>query len=106
MQMDIQRLRNLTTGRLHTRIDHVYQDLQYLIGVEGLMTHQLGNANKALEPYLRNAIPDQRFWDGKYDITHVGDYPIVSAEGAERDEILERYKGLPSPLLRFSVSDK
>lgn len=29
-RMDIQRLRNLTTGRLHTEMAHIYQDIEYL----------------------------------------------------------------------------
>ena len=35
--MDIQRLRNLTTGRLHTQMTDIYMDLDYLTG-QSLMT--------------------------------------------------------------------
>ena len=35
--MDIQRLRNITTCRLHTERGHVYEDLGYIVGDNGLM---------------------------------------------------------------------
>ena len=54
--MDIQRLRNLTTGRLHTKMEHIYADIEHLTGAEGVMTHQLPNACRALEPYLREKV--------------------------------------------------
>ena len=31
--MDIQRLRNLTTGRLHTEMGHIYEDLELITGM-------------------------------------------------------------------------
>ena len=34
-QMDIQRLRNLTTGRLHTKMDHIHEDLGFIVGDDG-----------------------------------------------------------------------
>lgn len=72
--MDIQRLRNLTTGRLHTEMSHIYQDIETLIGSEGIMTHHLPSAMRALEPFLQKRVLCERFWDGKYDVTHTGDY--------------------------------
>lgn len=73
--MEIQRLRNLTTGKLHTKIEHIYEDLEIIIG-EALMTHMLPRANKAIEPWLRKQVPDQRFWDGKFDTEHTGDFEL------------------------------
>lgn len=98
--MDIQRLRNLTTGRLHTEMAHIYEDIEWLTGAEGVMTHQLPNANKAIEPYLREKITDPRFWDGKYDPTHVGDVDIEPMTDEERQEMWKRYIASPSPLER------
>lgn len=96
--MNIQRLRNLTTGRLHTDIGCIYEDLGTIIGQQGLMTHMLGRATKAIEPWLREHVTDQRFWDGKYDTTHVGDYALPEPTADERAAMLERYKALPNPL--------
>lgn len=84
--MDIQRLRNLTTGRLHTTIDHIYEDIEYLTGVKGVMTHQLPNACDALQPYLHEKIKDPRFWDGNFDTEHVGDYEIQPMDEQQRDQ--------------------
>lgn len=71
--MDIQRLRNLTIGRLHTEIGHVYEDLETITGERGLMTHMLPRALVAVEPWLHEHITEPRFWDGGYDTTHIGD---------------------------------
>jgi hypothetical protein len=74
--MDIQRLRNLTTGRLHTDVGFIYQDIEYLTGEKGVMTHMLPNAMRALEPWLREKLSDRRLWDGEYDPSHIGEIDI------------------------------
>jgi len=96
--MDIQRLRNLTTGRLHTDITHVYQDLEYITDSEGIMTHMIPNVIRAVEPWLRTKVTDDRFWDGEHDPSHVGDYEIEPMNDREKQEAFERYKNLPSPI--------
>lgn len=68
-----QQLRNLTTGRLHTKMEDIYADLEYLTGMEGLMTHMLPDANDSVQEHLKAQLPDERFWDGKYDTTHTGE---------------------------------
>ena len=96
--MGVQRLRNLTTGILHTKIEDVYQDIEILVGVEGVMTHQLPNATKALEPWLREQVDDSRFWDGKFDQTHAGSFDGDPMTAADRAAFWERYSKLPSLL--------
>ena len=96
--MDIQRLRNLTTGRLHTEIGHVYEDLEAITGEQGLMTHMLPRAVRAVEPWLREHVTDQRFWDGEYDTTHVGEFALPEPTGEDRAKMFERYKAQPNPL--------
>ncbi len=93
-----QRLRNLTTGRLHTKIDHVYQDIEYLTGEPGIMTHMIPNAMRALEPWLREQVTDARFWDDVHDVTHVGETDVAPMTPTERAAFFERYRTLPSPL--------
>jgi len=90
--MDIQRLRNLTTGRLHTDIGFVYQDLELLTGAKGLMTHMLPRVLQAIEPWLRETIKEERFWDGEYDTTHVGEYDLQLPTEVQRKEFLARFK--------------
>lgn len=97
--MDIQRLQNLTTGRLHTDISHVYEDLGIITGEEGLMTHMLPRAMRAAEPWLREHVTDARFWDGKYDTTHVGDFLLPASSAEDRKAMFERYFAQPNPLL-------
>lgn len=96
--MDIQRLRNLTTGRLHTEIGHVYQDIEFLTGERGVMTHMLPRACRAMEPYLREQVPDEQFWRDEYDTNHTGDIDLRPMNEAERADFWVRYGEMPNPL--------
>ena len=96
--MEIQRLRNLTTGILHTDIGCVYEDLGMLIGINGLMTHMLPRAMNAVEPWLREKVVDPSFWDDKYDPDHSGDYDLPGPTEEDRRLMLERYRAAPDPL--------
>jgi hypothetical protein len=96
--MDIQRLRNLTTGRLHTEMGHIYEDLGMLTGEQGLMTHMLPRAMKAVEPWLREQVKDERFWDGKYDVTHTGEYDLPIPTKEDQQTFFERFAEMPNPL--------
>ena len=96
--MDIQRLRNLTTGRLHTEMGHIYEDLGMLIGESGLMTHMLPRALKSVEPWLRSNVTDPKFWNGEFDKTHNGDYDLLEPTEDDRAVFFERFSGMPNPL--------
>ena len=96
--MDIQRLRNLTTGRLHTEMGHIYEDLGTITGEKGLMTHMLRRAMTAVEPWLREHVTEPRFWDGEYDTTHTGEIELPEPTNEDRAAMFERYKALPNPL--------
>lgn len=96
--MDIQRLRNLTTGRLHTEMGHIYEDLAYIIGDDGIMTHMIPRVARAIAPWLREQVRDERFWDGEFDTTHTGEYPLRAMNPEERKAAFGRYKAMPNPL--------
>ena len=96
--MENQRLRNLTTGRMHTKIGHVYEDLETITGETGLMTHMLPRAVRACEPWLREHVTDPRFWDGEYDPTHTGTTELPEPSEADRQAMTERYFAQPNPL--------
>lgn len=96
--MDIQRLRNLTTGRLHTEMGHIYEDLETVIGEKGLMTHMLPRVLRAIEPWLREKITEPRFWDGEYDTTHTGEIELPEPTEEDREAMLNRYKEMPNPI--------
>jgi len=89
--MGIQRLRNLTTGILHTEVNHIYEDLENITGEKGLMTHMLPRVIRAVEPWLREHIKDGKFWNGEYDTSHTGDYVLPEPTEADRKAIVERY---------------
>ena len=95
---DIQRLRNLTTGRLHTEMDHIYEDLGLITGEKGLMTHMLPRAMRAVEPWLRKKITDPRFWDGEFDTSHTGSFDIPAPTREDLKIFFERFAAMPNPL--------
>ena len=96
--MDIQRIRNLTTGRLHTEMGHVYEDLGWLTGEPGLMTHMLPRALNAVEPWLRENIEDERFWNGEWDTTHIGEIELAEPSKEDKRVFVERFDAMPNPL--------
>lgn len=101
--MNIQRLRNLTTGYLHTDIGHVYEDLELLTGQKGVMTHMLPRLIRAIEPWLLKVVTDNRFWDDKYDPTHNGEYELPEPTHAEREQVIKNYTAQPDPLANKEV---
>lgn len=96
--MNIQRLRNLTTGKLHTEIGHIYEDLGEITGEDGLMTHMLPRVLYAVRPWLTEHVADRRFWDGKYDTSHKGEYELPTPTKEDRAAMFERFKAMPNPL--------
>lgn len=85
MTITNQRLRNLTTGRLHTCMPNIYADLAAFTGIQPL-THQLPALLDAIAPYLKSKLTDPRFWDNKYDPTHVGETEIDAMSPQELDK--------------------
>lgn len=96
--MDAQRLRNLTTGILHTKMYHIYEDLEYITGMGGIFTHMIPRIMQTVAPWLRENVTDERFWDGKFDQTHEGDYPLRQMSKDEVDLAMKHYATLPNPL--------
>lgn len=95
--MDKQRLRNLTTGFLHTDVGYIYQDLEFITGMGGIMTHMLPNILRAVEPWLRVKVTDQEYWDDEYKPELTGNYDLQPMDEQERELMLERYSALPHP---------
>ncbi len=100
MTFSIQRLRNLTTGRLHTNMGDIYVDLQAIFGDTGFMTHMLPNLLDAALPWLRSIGLDARFFDDAHDPSHVGTITIQAPTAADRAAMWGRYRAMPSPLAR------
>jgi hypothetical protein len=90
--VDIQRIRNLTTGKLHTKMSDIYEDLEYLIGEKGIYTHQIPAAYIALLPFLKSRLKTtQRLWDDKYDPTHLGTIALEPLNSEEQVEFWKAY---------------
>lgn len=92
------RLRNLTTHKLHTEIGFVYEDIGFLTGETGIMTHMIPRAMRALTPWLKEKVKDARFWDDAYDPSHEGETAIEPMNEAERGTFFARYLEQPNPL--------
>ena len=97
--MDYQRLRNLTTHRLHTKMSDIYEDLEYITGMPGIMTHMLPRVMMAVEPWLREKIKEEKFWNGEYDAGHTGEYELPPMNKKESAETLKRFASMPSPFI-------
>lgn len=62
------------------------------------MTHMLPRAARAVEPWLREHVTEPRFWDGKYDPSHTGEYDLPEPTFEDRAAMLARYFDQPNPL--------
>lgn len=100
LKLTAKRVRNLTTGILHTCIEDVYRDLEAILGVSCLMSHQLPRVRECVLPWLREKTKnDPAFWDK--DIKIETDWEIdcwSEPSEAERFVMLENYKAMPDPL--------
>lgn len=96
--MDIQRLRNLTTRKLHTESEDFVKDLEMLVGDSRIQIQMISRIMYAIEPWLREKVTDERFWNGKYDPTHVGDYPLPTPSKDDKDNFFARFSAMPNPL--------
>jgi hypothetical protein len=52
---------------------------------------------RSIEWYLRENVDDQRFWDGEYDTTHVGEYDIEPMTEQNKSKMFDIYNSLPHP---------
>ena len=95
--MNIQRLRNLTTGKLHTDMQHIYEDLEMITGQPGIMTHMIPRVMKAVRPWLREQVAEESFWEDVYDPTHVGEYDLPAMTEEESAAAMERFSKMPLP---------
>ena len=94
--MDNQRLRSLTTTIPHTEIGHVYEDLEVIFGEKGLMPHMLPRVLQSIESWLKDNVKDARFWNGKLDVAHTGEFNLPETTPAEKRLFLERFKAIPN----------
>jgi len=81
-----QRLRNLTTGRMHTNANDIKKDLEFFTEEEGIADISMGGANAALLKFLKVRLPDKRFWEDKYDATHDGSTLVSTLTFKEKEE--------------------
>jgi len=98
MIIKAQRLRNLTTGKLHTEMDDIYKDLCAITGEKGLMTHMLPRAMEAITPWLKKHVTDERYWDETLDLVHRGEVDLPEPSKEDRAEMFTIFQSLTNPL--------
>ena len=94
IKMDILRVRNLTTGLLHTEVHHCYEDLSVISGLNTIYTHQIPNLTRAVLPWLREKIQDDKFFNGKYNPSEKGVFWLPKPTEDEQKEIVRRFTEL------------
>ena len=92
--MDVQRLRNLTTGVVHTEEEHIPQDIEYLTGVPGILGEMIPAAIKALKPWLSDLIDDDSMWGAWVDVSNQGELEIHPMNYAEKKAFFKRFNRL------------
>lgn len=86
--MKVQRLRNLTTGKLHTDMSCVYEDIEYITGLR-VFTHQIPDILDAIRPWLKEQVVTKSFWDGVYNPNLIGEYDIQPMTEQEKTKYLK-----------------
>ena len=99
--MDYLRVRNLTTGVVHTSIEDIYKDIQMIFGHQalfnGILCQALGEHKiyagvyYAIKPWLFKVVTDQRFWDDSFDVMHTGNYELPDPTTEDRIEMLKLF---------------
>lgn len=92
-----QRLRNLTTRRLHTEMGHIYEDLEFITGMQGIMTHMIPNMLRSVLPWLKDVVKNPEYWDSTYSPELTGEVLLLPMTEVERDLMMKRYSLLPPP---------
>ena len=54
--------------------------------------------------YLREKVPDARFWYGEYDTTHTGEIDVPPMDEAAQKAMWERYGAMPSLLASIGAN--
>jgi hypothetical protein len=95
--LSTQRLRNLTTGILHTNMEDIREDLEAITGIPALSTYELPDILDALHPFLAEHIIEPRYWTDVLDVTHTGWMVLPAMPAAQRDALLLRLEAIPLP---------
>jgi hypothetical protein len=83
LKISIQRLRNLTTSKLHTRLDDLHEDFERILG-KPISSQSYEYARQAILLWLHENLKDPRFWDETYDPTHIGEVKLIEPTETER----------------------
>lgn len=92
--MDVQRLRNLTTGIVHTEDEHIPQDIEFLTGVPGVTGEMIPTAIKALKPWLHSQIDDDSMWGSFINTSDQGELDIEPMKYSEKKAFFKRFAKL------------
>jgi hypothetical protein len=99
------KLRNVTSGRLHTNIGDVYQFYTEYCGADGIMTHHIPSAFQALLPILKSKLSEEWFTDEwiKTGLDEPVEVPEMTQD--EKDKFWESF-GVYADEMWDSIKDK
>lgn len=89
MTISNQRLRNLTTGYLHTKMSDIYEDMGAILGEPDITTIGIAIMAVPVQGWLRTQIADPRFWEDKHDKTHTGETEIRAMTKDEKAQAMK-----------------
>jgi len=92
MEISLSRLRNLTTGILHTKMSDIYEDIELIIGEKGIMTHMLPTARTALLPFLHKRKLSNTAWVVDLDINQPHNETTIDIQPLTSDEKIVFWK--------------
>lgn len=99
------KLRNMTTGRLHTEIGDVYKFIEEYTGEKGIMTHHIPSACPPIQTILKRHLSAEWFTDEwiKTGLDEVVEIPYMTED--ERKEFWEAFNKHAADLWD-SIKDK
>ena len=100
------KLRNITTGVLHTCMEDIYVFFEEYTGI-GMFTHELPTARELLLPYLKQKI-GQSWFKEKLNPIKENNYSIIIPDLApeEREEYFEKFKEIRNILFNRLNDEK
>jgi len=99
------KLRNITSSILHTEIGDVYKFFEEYLSADGIMTHHLPSACRAIIPILRDKLTDEWFTNEwiKEGLDEVVEIPDLTDD--EKDIFWESF-GVHASRLWDNINDK
>lgn len=99
MKITNQRLRNLTTERLHTNIADIYEDLMAIVG-GFFLPISISAVHTSVLKWLKTLDLDPKFWEDEFDPDHVRETELPEPSQDQREQTIHEAITLLSQTLQ------